>query len=113
LGAGGELTDALPVGAGSFEIALQAPNIAALEQPRYRIRRLRECLLCIREGWIEAVECAVRRGAVDQRVNTAWVAPQDMIKVGNDFVEISGRCRRFSPIDEQVGIVRPQAHRLA
>ena len=60
LAAGRQLPDALPILPGPGEIALQAPDIAALEQRRHGIRRLRQRLLDIGEGGIEAVEARGR-----------------------------------------------------
>ena len=83
LAAGREPADALPILAGSLEIAFEPADIAAFEQRRNRIRRLRERLLDIGERRIETAEGAVRRSAVDQRVDAARLGLQDMIEVGD------------------------------
>ena len=82
--------DALPILAGSFEIALEPADIAALEQPRYRLRYLRERLLDIRERGIETTECTIGRRAVDQRVHAGRLCLQNMIKIGDGLVEVAG-----------------------
>ena len=86
------MADALPVLTGAGVIPLQAPDIAALEQGRHGIRRLGQHLFDIRQCSIEAIERAMRRGAINKRVNPPRIRLQYTIEVRHGLVEISRRC---------------------
>jgi hypothetical protein len=70
LGAGGQLTDTLPVLPGICSVALQAANIAPLEQRWDGGRSLRERLLDIVPRWIETIEIPICASAVNPRVRS-------------------------------------------
>ena len=53
LAAGGQSANPLPILAGSLVVALQAADVAALQQRRRRIRCLGDCLLDIGERGVE------------------------------------------------------------